>query len=102
VHFGAGSIYPFDDREERIMDLSSEKRRADVLRYTAPYPESEYWAGYRIGLTAESEHHEAFLASIGSPDAGRDARGRGYRDGCAVRKGRSGEGGGPSRLSQEE
>jgi hypothetical protein len=64
--------------------ITSEKLRADAMRRVAVSPEeAAYWQGYRIGLTAESEHHAALLGSIGSPDGMRDARGRGYRDGRA-------------------
>lgn len=61
-----------------------EKARADLMRDTATEPaEGEYWRGYRQGLTARSEHHDALLAAIGDHDQLRDARGRGYRDGRA-------------------
>lgn len=68
--------------------LTSEKLRADTMRDVSEYPQTDYWAGYRLGLTARSSYHEALLAAIGCHDAGRDARGRGYRDGLAFAEGR--------------
>lgn len=66
--------------------LDHEKHRADAFRLAATdWREAEYWSAYRMALAARSEHHDALLAMIGDTDLVRDARGRGYRDGSAVR-----------------
>lgn len=68
------------------MILDQEKRRADLMRRLGQ--NADYKLGYRIGLVGQSEHHhELLLAGIGSADLGRDARGRGYRDGLARKDG---------------
>lgn len=69
--------------------LRREKIKADTMRQLAGYPDNEYWLGYRMGLTAtkDGNEHDALLGGIGSPDKGRDARGRGYRDGIEFREG---------------
>lgn len=68
------------------MTILNEKQRADTMRQFAEYPENEYWVGYRLGLTADSPQADVINGMIGSVDRGRDARGRGYRDGCAYRE----------------
>lgn len=66
--------------------LDYEKHKADAFRLTSSGNEAEYWHAYRMALAARSEYHDALLAMIGDTDLGRDARGRGYRDGSAVRE----------------
>ena len=70
-----------------MSDLNYEKHRAEVMARMGEYPDQQYWEGYRIGLTSRSQHHDAILAAIGSEDLGRDAYGRGYRDGVTFRTG---------------
>ena len=69
--------------------LAVEKHRADAMRQITESPEQDYWMGYRIGLTADSPHAAALLGAVGGADRARDARGRGYRDGCAYRQRRT-------------
>lgn len=73
-----------------MTSLESQKRHADLMRRLGPTAaDRDYWTGYRIGLVCRAENHDALLAGIGSPDAGRDWRGKGYQDGCAFRETRA-------------
>lgn len=65
------------------MNLLTEKLRADTMRSSSAYPESEYWFGYRIGLIVDRALPRD---GVGSADAGRDAYCRGLRDGMAARR----------------
>jgi hypothetical protein len=65
------------------MTLAQEKRHADLMRRFGG--DMHYWTGYLTGLEGRSEHHDALLAGIGSPDLERTRRGRGYRDGLERR-----------------
>ena len=49
--------------------LSREKRRADTMRRLSAGTEADYWHGYRVGLTARSDHHDAMLAGIGRTES---------------------------------
>lgn len=62
---------------------AAEKLRAETIRSVTAYPESDYWFGYRVGLTVDKPLP---ADGIGSADAGRDAYCRGLRDGMAVRR----------------
>jgi len=68
-------------------------RRADTLRRIESDPlRSEWWGGYIRGLRrahygeryGTSEDHALWLSLVGSPDAARDARGRGYEAGLTL------------------
>lgn len=72
------------DELQRLTDATTrEKLRADAQRRASAQPGEEYWLGYRIALTRRHEDEETILGGVGTEDAIRDARGRGYRDGRA-------------------